>query len=398
MVARQLCQYFLRSVTVDNGPMLPIKIVRCFSVTVAKKKKLKTHMKSWQIHQYGGNEELTLSVSSKIPEIKHPKDLLVEVHASSVNPIDVKMRGGYGKTIINQMRKCLGALSSSEFPLTLGRDFSGIVVQTGHGVTRFKPGDKVWGALSAERQGSHAQYVVTREGEISLSPKSISDIEAGSLPYVALTTWNALCVAGELTEKTTPLKRVLIHAGAGGIGTFAIQLMKAWGAHVITTCSTDAKPLVQHLGADDIIDYKTQNVEEELKKLRQVDVVLDPLGGEMPSFSLDMLKSWSGAKYITLVSPLMSNMDKLGLVGGLMKSAADFNCNVIKGFTKGGVHYRWAFFIPNGSALVKVAAMVDQGQIYPIIDKVFKFEEVPKAFDKVAKGNNRGKTVINVLA
>lgn len=361
------------------------------------KRKVKPRMKAWQIFQYGGNEELTLSNTAKIPEIWNPNDILVEVHAASVNPIDVNMRDGYGRTIINQMRKWFGTNSGgSEFPLTLGRDFSGVVRQTGHGVSRFKPGDEVWGALAVERQGSHAQFCVAGEKEIYYKPKTLTHVEAASLPYVALTSWAALCFVGEMTEKNTPGKRVLIHGGAGGIGTFSIQLMKTWGAHVITTCSTDAVPLVKHLGVDDVIDYKMQDVADELLKLAKVDVVLDPLGGETPSFSMDVLKSWSGAKYVSLVMPVLPAMDQLGLVGGLAKSLADFNLNAVKSFTKGGINYRWAFFMPNVNALMKITRMIEAGQIQPVIDKVFKLEDLPEAFDKVGEKKGRGKTVIDI--
>ncbi|XP_045196700.2 reticulon-4-interacting protein 1 homolog, mitochondrial-like [Mercenaria mercenaria] len=369
------------------------------STSSGVKRKVKPRMKAWQIYQYGGNEELTLSSSAKIPEIKNPKDLLIEIHAASVNPIDVRMRDGYGRTMINQMRKWFGTTSGgTEFPLTLGRDFSGVVKQTGHGVSRFKPGDEVWGALAAERPGTHAQYCVAGEKEICHKPTSLSHTEAASIPYVALTAWAALCFVGEMTEKNTPGKRVLVHGGAGGIGTFAIQLMKSWGAHVITTCSTDAMPLVKHCGADDVIDYTTHNVADALANLDKVDVVLDPLGGETPSFTLDVLRSWTGAKYVSLVMPVLPAMDKLGLIGGLAQSVADLNFMAIKSFSKGGVNFRWAFFMPNANALRKITLMVDAGQIQPVIDKVFKFEDLPEAYEKVGRRKGRGKTVIDMLS
>lgn len=361
------------------------------------KRKVKPRMKAWQIYQYGGNEELTLSTSAKIPEIKNPKDILIEIHAASVNPIDVNMRDGYGRTIINQMRKWFGTgTGGTEFPLTLGRDFSGVVKQTGHGVTRFKPGDEVWGALAVERPGTHAQFCVAGEKEVCLKPTSVSHIDAASIPYVGLTTWAALCFVGEMTEKNTPGKRVLIHGGAGGIGTFAIQLMKSWGAHVITTCSSDAVPLVKHLGADDVIDYTSQDVADVLRNLEKIDIVLDPLGGKTPSFTLDGMKSWTGAKYVSLVMPVLPATDKLGLIGGLAQSLADFNLQAVKSLTKGGISYRWAFFMPNNNALRKITAMVDEGQIQPVIDMVFKFENLPEAYEKVGKRKGRGKTVIDM--
>ncbi|XP_060571194.1 reticulon-4-interacting protein 1 homolog, mitochondrial-like [Ruditapes philippinarum] len=389
----------LRSVSRQIKMTSNLCLVRHCSTSTGVRRKMKPRMKAWQIHQYGGNEELVLSETAKIPEIKNPKDILIEIHAASVNPIDVRMREGYGSTVVNQMRKWFGTSSGgSEFPLTLGRDFSGVVKQTGHGVSRYKPGDEVWGALAPERPGTHAQYCVAGEKEICYKPKSLSHLEAASIPYVALTTWAALCMVGEMTEKNTPGRRVLIHGGAGGIGTFAIQLMKSWGAHVITTCSTDAIPVVKQCGANDIIDYTTQDVSDVLRNLDKVDVVLDPIGGETPSFTLDVLRSWSGAKYISLVMPVLPAIDKLGMIGGLAQSLMDFNLNAIKSFTKGGINYRWAFFMPNANALKKITSMVDDGQIQPIIEKVFKLDDLPEAYEKVGKGKGRGKTVIDTTS
>lgn len=354
-------------------------------------------MKAWQIHQYGGNEELSLSATARIPSIQSPKDILVEVHAASVNPIDVNMRDGYGRKLINTMRRGFGTIpSGAEFPLTLGRDFSGVIKETGRGVSRFKPGDEIWGALASHRQGTHAQYTIAGETEISPKPTSISHVEAASIPYVATTTWSALCTAGELTENNTALKRVLIHGGSGGIGTFAIQLMKAWQANVTTTCSTDAVDLVRSLQADTIIDYKSCDVARELAKLEKFDVILDPLGGETPSFSVDLLKSWTNAKYVSLVMPLLPSTDKYGIPGGLIQSATDLSFNVLKGFSRGR-SYRWGLFMPNGNALRKVAKLVDSGDIRPVIDEVFSLEELPRAFEKVGQKHGRGKTVIDMM-
>ncbi|XP_052811847.1 reticulon-4-interacting protein 1 homolog, mitochondrial-like [Mya arenaria] len=362
--------------------------------TINVQRKSRRRMKAWQIHQYGGNEELVLSTEARVPEIKKPKEILIEIHAASVNPIDVVMRGGYGRTIINQMRTWLGGGPGSEFPLTLGRDFSGVVTQTGHGVTRFKPGDEVWGALAAQRQGTHSQFCVTSEDEISKKPTSLSHIEAASIPYVATTSWAALVTCGEMSEQKARDKRVLIHGGAGGIGTFAIQLMKAWGAEVVTTVASDAMPLVKHLGADHVIDYRTQDIMEELKGIGKLDLVLDPVGGEETERTLARLRPYH--HYVTLVMPLLPDADKHGLIPGLARSALNLNYNLAKGITKGLASYRWAFFMPNGNALKKIAILVDAGKIQPVLDKVFKLEDLPEAYEKVGQKHGRGKTVIDI--
>lgn len=205
----------------------------CSTTTASKPaRKVRTRMKAWQIHQYGGNEEFSLSTSCRIPNIQNPKDILVEIHSASVNPIDVNMREGYGRKLLNTMRRGFGTTTSGvEFPLTLGRDFSGVVKETGRGVSRFKPGDEIWGAVAAHRQGTHAEYTIAGESEVSLKPKSLSHIEAASIPYVATTTWSALYITGELNENNTAFKRVLVHGGSGGIGTFAIQVCHGFELH-----------------------------------------------------------------------------------------------------------------------------------------------------------------------
>ncbi|KAK3098765.1 hypothetical protein FSP39_022868 [Pinctada imbricata] len=288
-------------------------------------------MKAWQIHQYGSNEELTFSNTVRVPRVRNPKDILVKVHAASVNPIDIRMRGGYGKNIINAMRRAYNRDDSvSEFPLILGRDFSGEVVEVGREVKNYKPGDEVWGAYFAHLQGTHAEFAVAPSNTVSPKPSSLSHVEAASIPYVASTACTALCSVGELTERKTPGQRVLIHGGAGGIGTFAIQLMKSYGAEVTTTCSTDAVDLVTSLGADNVIDYQTEDVRRRLKEIEGFDVILDTVGGGKADYSLDYLRSWRNSKFVSIVTPLMPNSDNLGLIPGLVKSTLNLGQNLIQ--------------------------------------------------------------------
>lgn len=354
-------------------------------------------MKAWQIHQYGGNENLILSNLVRIPKVQDPTDILVQVHAASINPIDCEMRGGYGSTLLNALRtKSIVGRSGGELPLILGRDFSGVVIETGKGVRKYKPGDQVWGTVFASKPGSHAEYTVATEKEISLKPRSLSHTEASSIPYVACTTIVALCNVGELKEKNTPGKRILIHGGSGGVGTFAIQLMTAWGADVVTTCSTDAVELVTSLGADIAIDYKTQNIQEELSNMEKFDVILDSFGKKKTGYSMNSLKPCRNAKYVTIKHPFLKNFDNYGVPGGAIKSVADAAFDTIKGLQK-GISHRWAVYVPNGKALGMIAQMVDNDLIVPVIDKVFQFDEVQAAFEKVEQGHGRGKTVIQIV-
>ncbi|XP_035825343.1 reticulon-4-interacting protein 1 homolog, mitochondrial isoform X2 [Aplysia californica] len=281
-----------------------------------------TKMSAWQIHQYGRTEELSFVKATKAATIKSPNEILVKVHAASVNPIDVRMMDGYGRKLINVLRAQKGFMKSgTEFPLILGRDFSGTVIETGRGVKKFQAGDEVWGALSPERPGTHAEYAVVSQDEISLKPKNIMHTEAASIPYVAATTWAALCTVGELREHKAAGKRLLVLGGSGGIGTFAIQLAKSWGMHVTTTCSGDAIDLVTALGADVAVDYKTGGPWRQLGQMSKFDLILDTIGGESTSRAASLLGSWKNSKLVTIVSPILKNSDNLGVLPGLVKTA-----------------------------------------------------------------------------
>lgn len=361
--------------------------------------KMKGSMQAWQIHRYGGNDELVLSRSVSIPKMKSPNDVLIKVHAASINPIDCRMRDGYGSTALNAIRqKSAFPRQGKEFPLVLGRDFSGEVVEIGKKVGKFRPGDQVWGTVFSSKQGCLAEYTVAEDHEVSRKPSSISHTEASSIPYVACTVTSALSIMGSLKESSIRGKRVLVFGGSGGIGTFAIQLLKSYGADVTTTCSTDAIQLVSSLGADAVIDYKTQDIKEELSKMERFDIILDSFGKEITGYAENFLRSSKTAdsRYITLKHPFLQNFDDLGIVGGGIKSLAVAASDTIMGLQK-GISHRWAVYLPMGKALDRISELVDDDQIIPVIDKVFPFEDVPAAFEKVEKGHARGKTVVQLV-
>ncbi|XP_069101708.1 reticulon-4-interacting protein 1 homolog, mitochondrial-like [Argopecten irradians] len=361
-----------------------------------KKPVQRTVMGSWQMHDYGGPEALTFSSTARVPRIHSPNEVLVEIHAASVNPIDVLMTKGYGKDVLNVLRgKASPVSTAAEFPLVFGRDFSGVIAQKGKAVGKYKVGDEVWGTLGGQKQGSHAQYAVAGLNEISKKPPSLSHIDAASIPYVAATTWAALVQVGELTSGNTQGKRILVHGASGGIGTFAIQLLKAWGGHVTAICGTDGLGLVRDLRADVVIDYKTQDPRSELMQMEKFDLIYDTLGKEKTGYSIDYLENWKGGKFVTIASPLLPETDSHGLLPGALKWGADLGLDILKGFRE-GKNYRVAFFMPNGRALNTIAGMVEEKQIKPVVEKVFSFEEVPAAYEKVGQLHGRGKTVICV--
>ncbi|XP_039207039.1 reticulon-4-interacting protein 1, mitochondrial isoform X2 [Crotalus tigris] len=331
-------------------------------------------MPSWVIDRYGKNDVLRLTSNMTFPAIRLPNEVIIKVHAASLNPIDVNMRNGYGACALRAKRDPLHiSEKGNEFPLVLGRDVSGVVMECGQNVSYFKPGD-----------------------EISRKPKRLTHTEAASLPYVGLTTWFAVSNAGGLDAENCPDKRILIIGASGGVGTFAIQLMKVWGGHVTAVCSQDASALVKRLGADDVIDYKSGNMEEQLKNLPMFDFILDNVGGSTENWAPNLLRKWSGARYVTLVTPFLVNMDRLGVADGMLRTGITIGAKVLKHLYN-GIHYRWSFFTSSGPYLDEIAILVNAGKIHPVIDQVFEFSDVPMAFQKMERGHARGKTVINVI-
>ncbi|KAM9316973.1 NAD(P)H oxidoreductase RTN4IP1, mitochondrial [Gastrophryne carolinensis] len=354
-------------------------------------------MPAWVIDKYGKNDVLRFNENMMFPIIHYPNEVMIKVHATSVNPIDVNMRNGYGATSLNVSRDPLQMkMSGSEFPMVLGRDVSGVVMECGLSVQYFKPGDKVWAAIPPWKQGTFAEFVVANVNEISLKPKSLSHTEAASLPYVALTAWAALVYSCNLKKEICPGKRILIIGASGGVGTVAIQLLKAWGAHVTAVCSGAAQTLVKNLGADDVIDYTVSSLKEQLKTRQLFDVILDNVGGASEGLALQFLKPWSGASYCTLVTPFLYNADQFGIADGMMRTGITLGSKVLKHYYK-GIHYRWGFFRPSGPDLDEIGELVDAGKIRPVIEEVFPFSDVPQALEKVEAGHARGKTVINVI-
>ncbi|XP_007574922.1 PREDICTED: reticulon-4-interacting protein 1, mitochondrial [Poecilia mexicana] len=358
--------------------------------------KAMTIMPAWVIDQYGNNDVLRFTNNASFPIINYPNEVIVKVFAAGLNPIDVSMRGGYGSATMAMKRDPLNIKQTgSEFPLILGRDVSGVIMECGLDVKYFRERDEVWAAIPPWKQGSLAEFVVLSANEISHKPKSISHTQAAAIPYVATTAWSALVNTGGLSKDNCANKRILILGGSGGVGTFAIQMLKAWGAHVTVTCSHNAERFVKGLGADHVVDYTAGPVEEPLSALEKFDLILDNIGGDTERWALGLLKPWAGAKYVTLVTPFLLNTDRLGIADGMLQTAATVATKTIKHLVK-GVHYRWGFFAPSGPALDEIGEMVDAGQIRAVVEETFSFSQVPKALEKVEKGHARGKTVVEI--
>uniref|UniRef100_A0A3B4X466 Reticulon-4-interacting protein 1 homolog, mitochondrial-like n=1 Tax=Seriola lalandi dorsalis TaxID=1841481 RepID=A0A3B4X466_SERLL len=175
------------------------------------------------------------------------------------------------------------------------------------------------------------------------------------------------------------------------------QLLKAWGAHVTVTCSQNAEGLVRGLGADEVVDYTAGDVVEQLEIMEKFDVILDNVGGDTEQWAVGLLKPWSGAKYITLVTPLLLNTDSMGLLEGTIHAGFTLHTKALQhGWQCVGVFYRWGFYAPDGPALDEIRKLVDAGKILPVVEAQFPFTQVPQAFQKLEQGHARGKTVIRV--
>uniref|UniRef100_A0A3B4EFN5 NAD(P)H oxidoreductase RTN4IP1, mitochondrial n=1 Tax=Pygocentrus nattereri TaxID=42514 RepID=A0A3B4EFN5_PYGNA len=388
--------FSLHKLSWAGGSLKPALVKDGSLRTLSTSARRSTVMQAWVIDKYGNNSVLRYTKNASFPIIHYPNEVIVKVNAAGLNPLDINMRGGYGAATLAMKRDPLSInKAGSEFPLILGRDVSGVIMECGLDVSYFKPGDEVWAAIPPWKQGSLAEFVVLSANEVSHKPKSLSHVDAASLPYVAATAWSALVNTGGLNKDNSAKKRVLILGGSGGVGTFAIQMLKSWGAHVTVTCSQNAEHLVRGLGADDVVDYTAGPVERKLHTLEKFDVILDNIGGETEHWALSLLKPWCGAKYVTLVTPFLRNTDQLGLADGMMQTAVTVATKALKHITK-GVHYRWGFFAPSGPALDDVSEMVDAGKIRAVVEEQFSFAQVPKAFEKVEKGHARGKIVVTV--
>ena len=328
-------------------------------------------MKAFVITAYKGPLQL-----AEVPEPSVGEhDVLVRVQAAGLNQLDEKIRLGEFKQILPY-----------KLPLTLGHDVAGTVVRVGDKVREFKVGDEVYARPSKDHIGTFAERIAVPDSELALKPASISMVEAGSLPLVALTAWQALVERGGVK----PGHKVLIHAGAGGVGSIAIQLAKHLGATVATTASAANADFVRELGADVVIDYRNQDFEQ---MLTGYDLVLDSLGGENLEKSLRVLRP--GGKAIGISGPPdPAFARKSGLNPVLRLAVAALSSKIRRQAKRLGVTYEFLFMDASGEQLRAIAELVDAGALRPIVGEVFPFDEAPRALQSLATGGIRGKAVI----
>jgi NADPH:quinone reductase-like Zn-dependent oxidoreductase len=333
-------------------------------------------MKAWYIESYGGPEMLRCG---DLPEPGiGPDEVLIEVRAASVNPIDWKMRSGMTRMILKP-----------KFPLILGNDLAGVVLAAGDRVERFAVGDEVYARPDKLRIGAFAERIAVRADEVAHKPSGIDFVEAASLPLVGLT-----CVQGlsELAGLAAD-QRVLIHAGAGGVGTFAIQYAEHLGAHVATTASAAKHELLRSLGADEVIDYRNQDFSAVLSGC---DVILDTVGGQTLARSVEVLKP--GGIIVSVSGPPGPEFAReWGLNAPLRLAVRLMSIGIRRRARAAGGRYRFFIMRASGAQLHEIAALVEKGAVRPVIDRVFDFDDTREALAYAEAGHATGKVVVRGL-
>ena len=306
-------------------------------------------MKAIRVHEFGGPEVLKLEDGVPVPT-PGEGEMLVRVHAAGVNPVDASIRRG--------------AFGRRALPFTPGFDVSGVVVSVGEGVTKFKAGDAIFACQNLARGGSYAQYTIVREDEAAPKPQKLSHTDAAGVPLVALTAWQGLFDKGQLEKGQT----VLIHGASGGVGTYAVQLARWKGARVIATASARNHEYVKELGADEVIDYNTENFWE---KVKDVDVVLDSVGGQTQERSWEVLKR--GGRLVSILQP--PNQEKARELG---VTAMVF------------------LMERNADQLTEIGKLLEDGTLKAVTTHRFPLEEASKAHEQIETRHTRGKIVLEV--
>ncbi|TMU76791.1 NADP-dependent oxidoreductase [Pseudomonas fluorescens] len=331
-------------------------------------------MKAYFIDRYGKQNGRIGDVPEPVPGAH---DVLIEVHAASVNVLDSKIRSGEFKLILPY-----------SFPLVLGNDCAGVVIAVGAAVKGFRPGDAVYARVAEKRIGTFAERIAVEQNAVALKPVNLSMEQAAGIPLVALTAWQALVDIARLQKG----QKVLIHAGSGGVGTIAIQLAKRLGAVVATTTSTANVEWVKALGADVVIDYKQQHFGREL---RDYDVVLNSLGTDVLENSLKVLKP--GGQLISISGPPTAEFAKAqGLAWPLRQVMRLLSLSIRRKARKQDVRYSFLFMRASGTQLQEITSLIEAGVIRPVLDRTFAFESAGEALTYVEQGRAKGKVIVQI--
>jgi NADPH:quinone reductase-like Zn-dependent oxidoreductase len=332
-------------------------------------------MKALVFNGYGGPDQIAFTDTAR--PVPRPDEILVQVYAAGLNPIDYMVPKGTFKPILH-----------FQLPATLGSDLAGVVVEIGNRVTRFKPGDAVFASIFDLGRGALAEFAVVPENAAALKPENLDFVQAASIPMVGLTSWQALKERARLK----PGQKVFIPAGAGGIGTFAIQLAKHLGAKVGTTASTGKVDLVRSLGADEVIDYTKQEFENVL---RDYDAVLGTIRGDALEKSLRILKP--KGTVVSLIGPPDAAFARARGMNPLLVFVFGFlSRKIIRHAKKRDVAYSFLFVHSDGRQLGEIGELLKLGRIRPVIDKIFPFEQAKEALAYLEQGRAKGKVVVQM--
>lgn len=332
-------------------------------------------MKAFILDRYGKKQALRYG---DMPEpVPGPDDVVVEVEAAGLNQLDSRIRDGAFKPILPYKP-----------PLVPGHDLAGSVIKIGANVRRFKVGDAVYARPRDGQIGAFAERIAVKESDLAAKPASLSMAQAASIPLVGLTAWQVLVERAQIR----PGQKVLIHAGSGGVGTFAIQLARHLGATVATTASATNAAILKDLGADVVIDYRARKFEEELSGY---DVVLNSLDATTLEKSLKVLKP--GGKLISISGPPDPAFARAqGLNAVLRLVLRLLSSGIRRKAKRAGVDYSFLFMRADGRQLEQITQLIEDGTIRPVVDRTFPFEKLNEAFAYIDTGRAKGKVVVTL--
>ena len=331
-------------------------------------------MRAYVLKHYGGPEgSLLMDVPAPAPR---PRDILVEVRAAGLNPVDFKFRQGK-----------LRAILRPKLPFVLGNELAGLVIAVGSYVKRFRVGDRVFARVAKDRAGAFAEQACVDEDDAALMPRNLDFTAAAAVPLAGLTALHPL--RDELRVK--PGQKVFISGGAGGVGTFAIQIAKWLGAHVTTTASKRGEALVRSLGCDEVIDYTVQDISSAEGRF---DAGLDLIGGKTLEQMFEIMKPGTKIVSVAAVPEPQTAIRDLGDRRALSAIFWLISYGIRSRARRAGISYRYLFMHPSGSDLALLAELIEQGKLKATIDRTYPFAKIPEALDYVESGRAKGKVVV----
>lgn len=334
-------------------------------------------MKAFLLTRYGGPD------ATELRDVPVPEpgwgEVLIRVHAAGLNPVDYKIREG-----------ALKAIQRYSLPVVMGCEFAGVVEKVGKDADRFKPGDRVFARVAKDRLGAFAEYAVVDQGLLAKVPEGLDLAAAAGVPLAGLTALQAL--RDELRLK--PGGQVFISGGAGGVGTFAIQIAKWLGARVVTTASSRGRALVERLGADEVIDYTTERFQDRVSGM---DGAFDLMGGETLDATFGVVRP--GGMVVSVAGLPEPQTARKDLNFGPLETAAFwFVSRRLRALARRhGVRYRFLFMRPSGAEMGELAGLVSDGRLEPIVDRVFPFAEIATAMAYLEAGRAKGKVIVRMV-